>query len=166
MSETIPFDIETTGVNPISSRIIMIGIGDNIFFNKDEKELLKDLQAYLRRKSHKSFKITGWKIKTYDIPFSNIRALKYGIALPFEHGEFEIEDLAEFFQNWPEPIRASDLADFLGLSKHKEEFSHIPDVYLSLMNDALTVERIKKYLKTHIEFIMELRDKLYACGWL
>jgi DNA polymerase elongation subunit (family B) len=166
MSETVPFDIETTGVSPISSRIIMIGIGDNIFFNKDEKELLKDFQAYLKRKSHKNVRITGWKIKTYDIPFCNIRALKYGIALPFERSAFEIEDLAEFFQYEPEPIRPSDLADFLGLSKHKEESSHIPDVYLSLTNDALTVERIKKHLRTHIEFVMELRDKLYACGWL
>jgi hypothetical protein len=166
MSETVPLDIETTGANPISSRIIMIGIGDNIFFHKDEKELLKDFQAYLKRKSHKNIRITGWNIKTYDIPFCNIRALKYGIALPFEHGAFEIEDLAEFFRYGPEPIRASELADFLGLSKHKEESSHIPDVYLSLTNDALTVERIKKHLRSHLDFTMELRDKLYACGWL
>jgi len=165
MSETVPFDIETTGTSPISSRIIMIGIGDNIFFNKDEKELLKNLQAYLKRKSHKNIRITGWRIK-HDIPFCNMRALKYGIPLLFEHDAFEIEDLAEFFQHGEEPIRASDLADFLGLSKHKEEASHIPDVYLSLTNDPMTVERIKKHLRTHLEFAMELRDKLYACGWL
>ena len=165
MSETVPLDIETTGANPISSRIIMIGIGDNIFFHKDEKELLKDFQTFLKRKSHKNIRITGWRINR-DIPFCNIRALKYGIPLLFEHDAFEIEDLAEFFQYEGEPIRASDLADFLGLSKHKEEASHIPDVYLSLTNDVMTVERIKKHLRTHLEFVMELRDKLYACGWL
>ena len=166
MSETVPLDIETTGTNPISNRIIMIGIGDNIFFSKDEKEVLKDFKAYLKRKSHKNMRITGWRIKTRDIPFCNMRALKYGIPLLFEPDAFEIEDLAELFQHEGEPTRASDLADFLGLSKHKEEASHIPDVYLSLTNDAMTVERIKKHLRTHLEFIMELRDKLYACGWL
>ena len=144
----------------------MVGIGDNVIFNKDEKELLKDLQAYLKRKAHKNMRITGWRIKTVDIPFCNMRALKYGIPLLFERDAFEIEDLAEFFQHEGETIRASDLADFLGLSKHKEEASHIPDVYLSLTNDAMMVERIKKHLRTHLEFVMELRDKLYACGWL
>ena len=166
MSETIPFDIETTGTSPISSRIIMIGIGYEIFFEKDEKELLKDLQFYLKKREYKNVRITGWRIKPYDIPFCNIRALKYGITLPFVNGAFEIEDLADFFFYDGETIRASDLADFLGLSKHKEEASHIPDVYLSLTNDALTVERIKKHVKTNIEFITELRDRLYACGWL
>jgi DNA polymerase III epsilon subunit-like protein len=165
MSETIPFDVETTGTSPISNRIIMIGVGDTIFFSKDEKELLRDLQAFLKRKSHKNIRLTGWRI-TRDIQFCNIRALKYGIPLLFERDAFEIEDLCEFFEHGEDPIRASDLADFLGLSKHKEEASHIPDVYLSLTNDAMTVERIKKHLKTHLEFVMELRDKLYACGWL
>jgi DNA polymerase III epsilon subunit-like protein len=165
VSETIPFDIETTGENPISNRIIMIGIGDNIFFSKDEKEVLKDLQAFLKRKSHKNVRITGWRV-THDIPFCNMRALKYGLPLLFERDAFEIEDLAEFFRYDGMPIHASDLADFLGLTKHEEEPSHIPDVYLSLTNDALTVERIKKHLRSHLEFVMQLRDRLYACGWL
>lgn len=166
MSETIPFDVQTTGNSPISSRIIMIGISDSIFFNKDEKAMLNDFQAFLKRKAHKNVRITGWRIKPYDIPFCNIRALKYGIALPFGHDAYEIEDLSALFAYEPQPIRATELADLLGLAKHMEESSHIPDVYLSLTNDALTVERIKKHLKTNLDFVMELRDRLYACGWL
>jgi DNA polymerase, archaea type len=86
-------DIETTGLNPQSDRVIMFGVRDRLgenhtFTNPDEKVLLQDAIDYIKAaKPELIFLHYGYG---FDIPFIIARCAKYGISQPFKECDAQI----------------------------------------------------------------------------
>lgn len=75
----IILDIETTGLNPLDSRIVAIGIAKlptkMILFNEDEKAMIQEFLSFL----HENVVLVGYNINNFDIPFITARTLKHGL---------------------------------------------------------------------------------------
>jgi len=74
------FDIETTNLKADSGRIVAIGLkefrGDFIlFFGEDEKSILEEFVSFLRE----DFKIIGFNINNFDIPYLKYKCFFYRI---------------------------------------------------------------------------------------
>jgi uncharacterized protein YprB with RNaseH-like and TPR domain len=80
-------DIETSGLNPLFDRITCIGVvGDDnkpmVFYGEDEKKLLQDFWAYLKKVSgsdgilySNDITIVGFNVYKFDIRFIHIRSM-------------------------------------------------------------------------------------------
>ncbi|MGB8699956.1 MAG: DUF3987 domain-containing protein, partial [Thermosynechococcaceae cyanobacterium] len=82
-------DIETTGLDPIQNRIIMIGVMDEkgektILTDPDEKAILRKLFDLLRK--NKPECLIGHNLVGFDIPFIMARSKRLGITHPFRLG--------------------------------------------------------------------------------
>lgn len=75
----IIFDIETTGLSPLDSRIVAIGIAKlpakQVLINEDEKAMIQEFLSFL----HENVVLVGYNINNFDIPFITARALKHGL---------------------------------------------------------------------------------------
>jgi len=145
-------DIETTGINPLASRITAIGLlfKNNerpfIIMRESEKEMILELKRILDGENAPGT-IIGWHIKDFDVPFIKIRALKYRIPLWIDA---RIIDLSFYFEK-PERIHMKDLAEFLGIEHIKTASVLMPDAFHDgnfkkieehLKDDLLAVKRI------------------------
>ena len=119
-------DIETTGINPLTSRVTVVGIlleeKLRLLFNKDEYFVLRMVQKLLVPAK----RIIGWKIKRFDLPFLKIRGLKHGLDLDFSNKE--ILDLSEFF-SYIVDLHSHDVAFFLGIKPSSTSGGSMPQLF-------------------------------------
>lgn len=80
-------DIETTGLNPLESRIISVGfmdIGERpvVYCDEDEKLILKNSWFYLNSLMQKDrIKLIGYNLVSFDYHFMKIRSMLHGIQV-------------------------------------------------------------------------------------
>lgn len=83
----VTFDIETTGLNPATDRILSIGVkkfGDYYEFGTwDEYHTIKSFISLVH--DIKDCVVTGHNIFNFDLPFIMQRAAIYGLRVPFEY---------------------------------------------------------------------------------
>jgi DNA polymerase, archaea type len=82
-------DIETTGLDPVKDRVIMVGLMDEngqktILSDPLEKAILKELIEFLR--VHKPDLLIGHNLFGFDLPFIIERCKRKGITQPFRQG--------------------------------------------------------------------------------
>jgi len=77
-------DIETTGLDPFTDRIVAIGVkrgGDvRIFTDEEESKILRDFYDYIldEKDPLRTQVLVGYNIQNFDIPFITARTLKWG----------------------------------------------------------------------------------------
>jgi DNA polymerase, archaea type len=82
-------DIETTGLDPVKDRVIMVGLMNEngqktILTDPSEKAILKELIEYLR--VNKPDLLIGHNLFGFDLPFIIERCKRKGITQPFRQG--------------------------------------------------------------------------------
>src|SRR3989339_1694868 len=94
--ETICFDIETTGLNPIKDRITAIGVkngfGADALIDEDEKYILENFWEMVRHKGP-YLRLVGFNCLSFDMPFIMIRSFKHGVKVVNVKGK--VVDLRE-----------------------------------------------------------------------
>ena len=125
------FDIETAGFSPKTNMVYLVGLS---FINEekklcsiqflaektdDEKELLL---AFLEKLSASSgMLLTGYNIRTFDIPFLNARLQKYdlpSIPLPYRDLFFDVKKLTNIFPM--KGRRLYDIESFFGILRGED----------------------------------------------
>ncbi len=77
-------DIETTGLDPFTDRIVAIGVKRGrdvrIFTDEEESKILRDFYDYIldEKDPLRTQVLVGYNIQNFDIPFITARTLKWG----------------------------------------------------------------------------------------
>ena len=125
------FDIETTGFSPKTNMVYLIGLS---FINEekklcsiqflaegidDEKELLLKFLEKLSASS--DMLLTGYNIRTFDIPFLNARLQKYDLpSIPLSYRDlfFDVKKLTNIFPM--KGRRLPDIESFFGIFRGED----------------------------------------------
>jgi len=159
MSKAV-LDIETTGINPITSRVTAVGI----LFLEDETpdicsmESEREILEWTKSKLGETSEIIGWAIATFDLPFLKIRGLKYDMNLYIDSSK--VIDLARFFK-FPVQIHSHELAYFLNLPVTETLGISMPQCYYNGNTDTIV-----KHCYQDLVMIKELYMKLTSLGLL
>lgn len=140
LPKTAIVDIETTGLDAFSDKIVAIGVvlGDGeesqLFLNKktetcadSEKQILEAFWQYLEMQGIEQ--IVGFNIVGFDWLFLKLRSLKHGVKIP---RSFVILDLRKVLN--PEPNARGRLIDYLylaGIEKNGDSINcaRVPEMY-------------------------------------
>ena len=159
----IVIDIETTGLDPFTHRIIGVGVYNvssgtvEVKFSKDEAELIKAFWDYYLRATT----VVGFNIKRFDLHFVAIRSLKHGIELP--DVPKRVIDLLEVlsFNEYKKMRRLSTVANFLGIDVKDRDASQIPALW-----EEGRIEELEEYLKKDLELIAEIYSRMKDVGFV
>ena len=152
LKDTI-FDLETTGIDPLSSRITAAGFLDvetgeiEIIIDKSEEELIRKI---VEKIGEGGYRLIGWRIRSFDIPMLVLRALRYKIDTAAPN---RIYELSEYFGNSPVGIDSHNLAQYLGIHCTTTSGRMMPKAYLD--ND---YEFIEQHLKEDLIMIKEIYE--------
>ncbi len=81
---SVILDIETTGLDPFSDRIVVIGVlkgkDVRVFTDEEESKILRDFYDYILDDEDplRTQVLIGYNIQNFDIPFITARTLKWG----------------------------------------------------------------------------------------
>lgn len=159
----IVIDIETTGLDPFTHRIIGVGVFNinsktvDVKFSKDESELIRTFWDYYMRATT----IIGFNIKRFDIHFVAIRSLKHGIELPdVPKRVIDILEILSFNQQ-KKMRRLSTVANFLGIDVKDRDASQIPSMW-----EEGRIEELEEYLKKDLELTADIYQKMSCVGFI
>jgi len=145
-------DIETTGVNPLTSRVTVVGIlfegKVSLLYHEDECPILRTTRNILAEAK----RIIGWKIQRFDLPFLKIRGLRYGLNLDFSNKK--ILDLSDFF-HYIVDLHSHDVAFFLGIRPSITSGGSMPQLFF---DDK--IDKIKRHCEEDLEMIKQLYETL------
>jgi len=146
-------DLETTGIDPLNSRITAGGFLDlktgkiEIIVDKSEEKLIRKITKKLKKGG---LRLIGWRIRGFDIPMLVIRALQYKIDTA---GPNRIYELSEYFQNSPTRIDSHNLAQYLGIHCTSSSGRMVPEEW-----NRQEIEKIKEHLKEDLIMIKEIYE--------
>jgi len=152
----IVFDIETTGLNPLNSRITCICakvIGGDAFYSykNNEKELILDFIEWLKKE--KVSKLISTNGRDFDLPFIFMRSFTWG---------FEYKDIS--FLKWD--IKHFDLIN--DITNRKISLNNLARLYGFELKNGNGLKAIKLFqenrlieLKDYCMYDVLLTEKIY-----
>lgn len=124
------FDIETTGLNPSSARLILSGIisvsGEKADFTQLLAENIADEEMIIRetcRILSDSDVVVTYNGRHFDMPFLRKRASKYSIDVPAKY-DFDLYQLVSGYSSLRDMLpglRQKDVEAFMGISDVRED---------------------------------------------
>uniref|UniRef100_A9A7W1 YprB ribonuclease H-like domain-containing protein n=1 Tax=Methanococcus maripaludis (strain C6 / ATCC BAA-1332) TaxID=444158 RepID=A9A7W1_METM6 len=139
MENIIVLDTETTGLNPLTDRIITIGLWHVNkfvkFVSNDEKEMLENFWKFISE--HEISKLIGFNIN-FDWTFLKLRSMKYGIKIRYFKKYEERVDLRRILNS--EPRAKGTLTDYCVRSS---ALTYLEKIFLER-----TFQRYGKHTKT------------------
>lgn len=124
------FDIETTGLNPSSARLILSGIisvsGEKADFTQLLAENIADEEMIIRetcRILSDSDVVVTYNGRHFDMPFLRKRAFKYSIDVPAKY-DFDLYPLVSGYSSLRDMLpglRQKDVEAFMGISDVRED---------------------------------------------
>jgi DNA polymerase III epsilon subunit-like protein len=168
--DNIIIDIETSGLDPIESRILAIGIvtlsdGEKveIFMDQDEKKILSDFWEFIRKQRTENTRLIGYNIDGFDWNFLKIRSLKHNLKVNYFDRFKERVDLMRILspvnQAWK---RLDDWCDFLDIEK-KSLLTGADMTSLDL-NNSEHKTMVIEHLKDDLEKTKKLFYRMLDCG--
>jgi len=152
LKDTI-FDIETTGIDPLNSRITAAGFLDvetgniEIYVDKCEEKLIQKIVKKLKKGG---LRLIGWRIRGFDIPMLVIRGLKYKIDTAAPN---RIYELSEYFQNSPTRIDSHNLAQFLEIHCTSSSGRMAPEFW-----NQQEIDKVKEHLEEDLIMVKAIFD--------
>ncbi len=166
-------DIETTGLEPLRDKIIVIGVMDvesgeiEIIDCSDNEEM--GLRAFWGCVESRNIdKLYGFNID-FDWTFIKLRSLKYRIKMKyFKRYENRIDLRQILNSNRFAKGTLKDYAEFLGLYINDDCCGHtVPELYeLYKLGNEKALEDIIRHLKRDLERTKYIYDILVECGLL
>jgi len=162
--EEVCFDIETTGLDPFSSRITAIatsnGFGTDAIVDKDEKFILEKFWEGVKRK-YPFIRLVGFNCQGFDMPFLIIRSLKHNIRVSDLNGK--IIDLREVLSNGNkyQKGKLDDYAKLIGIGQKYKGYSGFEAIRLWNENK---LEELKEYVLNDVEMTHNLYKRMKETG--
>lgn len=162
--EDMCFDIETTGLDPFSSRITAIGVsngfGTDAMVDKDEKYILEKFWEGVRRK-YPYIRLVGFNCQGFDMPFLIIRSLKHNIKVFDLKGR--IIDLREVLSNGNryQKGKLDDYAKLIGIEQKYNGYSGFEAIRLWNENK---LDELKEYVLTDVRITHKLYERMKETG--
>jgi len=154
--KNIIFDLETTGLDPLDSRIVCVSINEigtneiRTFIDIDEKKVLTDFWETVGKNS----KLIGFNSEGFDIPFLIKRSLINKIKI----NSFKSEDIRKtvngFWYSYNSRSKGTlgDWAKILGMAVETDAGSAVPLLFAENKFDEI---------KMHCEEDIKITKKLY-----
>lgn len=147
--------IDNSGNNQIKS-----------FYGDDEKEIVTNFNELLKKIQKKNFKISGWRITYFDIPWLLHKLHKYGIVpadiiLSYDKKPWDMR-VVDMFDDWKGKfawsISFDEMCYELGITSPKSEMngSQVHEYYWSGR-----LEEIKEYCERDVLACIEVSKKIY-----
>ncbi|MBI2176392.1 ribonuclease H-like domain-containing protein [Candidatus Woesearchaeota archaeon] len=159
----IIFDIETTGLDPLTDRVVSIGVKvgaeNTLIMDKDEAAMLNQFWGGLR--SYEWFRLVSFNGSTFDIPFLNIRSLLHSMKVVDVRGKhIDLRFVLNYGQKFGNG-KLQEYADFLGIAGKYEgiDGSAVPLLYAN--GD---FEMIERYAIQDVETTFELLQRAKQVG--
>ena len=157
-------DIETTGINPLSDQIVLIGVKEldkppYTFFTGSETDILKDFHNYLLKEvSPETHIICGWKIERFDLRFIRARSLVNNIP-----------ELIHTLHNYKILDLASIVDRYLILPDQTSKSSEVLNAFKIEKNDTITGKDVPSLYKVgkigeiviHNYYDIKVTEKLF-----
>lgn len=162
--EAMCFDIETTGLSPLNSRITAIGVsngfGTDAIVDQDEKFILEKFWEGIKRK-HPYIRLIGFNCQSFDLPFLIIRSLKHNVKV-FDMRN-RIIDLRDVLSNGNkyQKGKLNDYAKLIGTSTKFNGYSGYEAIRLWNENK---LDELREYVLTDVEITHKLYDRMKEIG--
>lgn len=162
------FDIETTGLNPISDRITCISIFQETlqpisFYGEDEAKLLKQFFIAISG----SEKLYGFNIESFDIPFIIKRALINKVKFPNNWRTIKFIDLKKivngFWYSYEKYVKGTlnEWAKILSLEEKGSSGLEVIEAY-----EKMDWKTIVKHCEKDVILTNALYKRILECGLL
>lgn len=151
-------------LNPIDSRIVAIGVKKNtlvehILMGEDEKALLKEFWSLLERKNGSPvYKVVGFNIKDFDLPFLVTRSFLNGVPIvPFILKDvIDIREYLSVFKFGHIRGKLKEYAALLGIPTLEDiDGSQVAERYWN--GEA---EKIQVYLRKDLEITQKMHQRM------
>ncbi|MEM5828000.1 MAG: ribonuclease H-like domain-containing protein [Candidatus Aenigmatarchaeota archaeon] len=159
MEEVIILDIETSGLDAFSHRIIGYGLWKNneilVRIDKDEKKLIQELWNEIENKI-----VVGYNIENFDIFFLRIRSLKHSIRVK---NNFKVIDIMKVLgiNGYKKRRSLNFVAEFLEIDSKEFSGAKIPELW-----EKGEYKKIEEYIRKEIEILYKIFEKLKECNIL
>ena len=157
LDDYLILDIETTGLDPLTSRITLIGCRWSYqykFFQKeDEKEMLRDFWNFLEEGNFDF--LVGWNIDEFDWKFLKVRSFLLEVPIKRYYKRRERIDLMWVLKT-PKLRKLEEYASLLGLKKSSEN----PIKLFERKN----FESLKAYNKRDLDITFEIFKRCLENG--
>jgi len=167
--ETCPLDMEkyraldedskTELLNPIDSKIVMIGVRynkENKIFEGEEKQMLSEFWLFWREITKKIPvpKVVGFSNVGFDMPFLTARSFIHGVTIvPFTLKQvIDLRDKINAYRYGPTRGKLKEYAELLKLTVLDVDGSDVAELYASQDYDTL-----RKYLNNDLD----ITDAMY-----
>ena len=162
-------DVETTGLDPLNSRLVAIGIGHKdeikIITNDDEEQMLNEFWGFVNVNAID--KIVGFNVG-FDWLFLKLRSLKYGLKIKhFANYTGRIDLRTILNGNKYAKGKLTDYCKFFELDVPEDDLKGdaVPTLWEQYtMGDNNALEEIKKHLGYDIERTLKLYELIKNCG--
>lgn len=164
--ENVIFDIETDGLNPITNRITAIGVkngfGEDALIDKDEKYILEEFWAMVRRK-YPYLKLVGFNCLSFDIPFILIRSFKHGVKTLDIRGKVIDLRLILSHGNKYQQGKLGEYAEMIGLKTKYNGYNGGDAIKLWETNNLI---ELREYVLNDVQITFGIHQRIKEVGLL
>lgn len=162
--ETICFDIETTGLNPIQDRITAIGIKtsgmETAIIDEDERNILEKFWELVGWK-YPYIRLVGFNCQGFDMPFIIIRSFKHFVKVSDVRGKVIDLRLVLSHGNRYQQGKMEEYAALIGL-KGKHNGYDGSDAIRLWKEDEL--EELRKYVLSDVRATYGIYERVKGVG--